>query len=406
MKKCVFLCIFLFMLCILKVNAFDPTLPNIKQSGSAVTLNKWDSLALKYSGSTATYCTKFAKTSPAGKNISCTLNEDWGWSIRAGVASIIRQAGAISTSGNATNNYYFAELAINRFLYSQGIDKDNTRVTTPTSSRVNSVDRILSANDTCKNNANCDKTYYNWYAGAITKKQAIDTVINGISISLGTETITSDANNYYISVPITTGNSNAVVVNSSVGTASISNNTINVTIPKTSTSVTLTATAQYKEYVARNYSCGTNYQTLTPAKTEQAVVATTTTTKTITMPSLYYLDVNVLVDGVNTGAPQNYVKYNFYINNNRVGTTKMSDFYQYHPINTQYKLTDLEIINDQYAFDGIYEDNNTNNVSTSTEKSGTIGNAAKTIWIKLKSKGTLEVEKVNNNAIKYIITLL
>lgn len=257
---------------ILNINAFSSSIGSIYQQGSSVKLNSYDKLALKYYSSTSVFCTQFKKTTPANKNISCILTTDWDDATRAGVASIIRNVGAVSITGNAPANYYYGELAINQFLYSKGYS-----------------DSIISTNRNASKILGSYKALY--YDAAINAYNNVNTIKNNISVTIGSISKTEDANNFYLSATLSCNQCdgyNNARTNISGVSASISGNKISATVPKSSlnegnNTFTFYVDVYNKEYVARNYNCGADYQTLTPNYTEFTTIATATDNESINL---------------------------------------------------------------------------------------------------------------------------
>ena len=112
------------------------TLSNIKAVGDMAWNNQKDvqkvlpnsvghGVTFQQYNNKAAYCTKFHELRPAGTDATCTINlDEWGndKKIQIGVAAIIMAADANNSS--MSNEYYYAELAINHFLYLYNVDEN------------------------------------------------------------------------------------------------------------------------------------------------------------------------------------------------------------------------------------------------------------------------------------------
>ncbi|MBR6690947.1 MAG: hypothetical protein IKL65_06400 [Bacilli bacterium] len=269
-----FLIVVMF-LCSISVSAFSAEIGPISQKGDDKALNNYDYLALKYYGSTAVFCTEFHRTTPAAKNQTCKVYNNWTNEVKAGVASIIQSVGAVDVSTGVSNNanYYYGELAINEFLCNSGVDTQYTCVTD-----TRTTEEILGEGS----------KYYGWYEAAIEakKKYAVAT----LSFSSSKLTFTKSGDNYISNEITITKNSDAdFSITSNLGTVIRNGNKFYVSIPASSVSagttanVTVGASISKTNYLAQNYSCG-EYQSVTPNIVEpEKTTASATATGSISV---------------------------------------------------------------------------------------------------------------------------
>ena len=80
------------------------------------------------SDGTPTVCTSFGLKEPAQGTVCTKVDNAWNDPISAGIAAILKEAN-IQPNASANNlNYYYAEIAINRFLYEYNGEDRNNRV--------------------------------------------------------------------------------------------------------------------------------------------------------------------------------------------------------------------------------------------------------------------------------------
>lgn len=296
MKKflSILICIITLFISINTIAAFPNPISNIKQQGSSVTLNGYDTLPLKHSGETALFCTNFKNTTmPIGH--TCTPTYNWSEPISAGVASIIGKVGSVSISGNAPANYYYGELAINAFLCKSGVDTSYTCFTSA------SYEGRLGY-------------YASWLSDAITVR---DNYISSANISFSTDKIEfHEEGSYYVSNWITISKnfsdnfklsvSSTIFEETSSAYMQTEDNKVRVVILKESVPVGSTITVNLKASISRsvnlaqNYSCG-SAQSITPNIVESKTLsAIATATGTITKEEKGSLTINkVDSNGVN-----------------------------------------------------------------------------------------------------------
>lgn len=232
------------------VKAMPNTLGPVRQVGSNVMdacgYEKCYGMPLKAAESIPVICTEYKKSVPAG--VTCTLSASWDEKVRYGVAAVISSASSNINATAITNQYFAAELAINRFLN----DKGETGAPITESSLSSTYRTLYDDYLTVANNA------YDSYDS--------DSSVN-ITLSATSLTLTLNGSNYE-SNSITVSGVDSYSVTTNVGTVSKSGNSFNVVVPvsaiNANTTVTATVTSSKSLNQARNYDCGEGYQTLTP----------------------------------------------------------------------------------------------------------------------------------------------
>lgn len=260
MKK-IFCSILLFLMIFIGLNGVKAALPNsigpITQKDELE-----DSLGyamhLKVGSGYAAICTDYYKSSPAGSDDVCTKTSDWGPRIRYSVAAVISAAKPNVNTTNITSQYFAAEMAINVFLKQKGVG-------------ASSLD-----GHNLKDGYSSNGTYYNAYA---TYLNLANTAYNdyptaskvAISLSSSALTFTLSGSNY-VSNNITVSGVDDYTVNTSLGSVTKSGKTFKVTVPanKVSSDTTITVTVKSSKTLnqARNYNCGSGYQSVTPVALE------------------------------------------------------------------------------------------------------------------------------------------
>lgn len=291
MKKflSVLICIITLFISINTIDAFPNPISNITQQGSSVTLNGHDTLPLKHSGETALFCTNFEnRTIPVG--YTCEPKYNWSEPISSGVASIIGKVGSVSISGNASDKYYYGELAINAFLCKSGIDTNYTCF-------------IKSASSTYEGRLG---NYASWLSDAITVR---DNYISSANISFSTDKIEfHEEDPHYVSNWITISKnfsdnfklsvSSTIFEETTSAYMQTEDNKVRVVILKESVPAGRTITVNLKASISRsvnlaqNYSCG-SAQSITPNIVESKTLsAEATATGTITKEKKGSLTIN------------------------------------------------------------------------------------------------------------------
>lgn len=253
MKKSIKIFILIVLTLFLGVNyvkAISNTLGPVRQVGSNVMddcgYDKCYGMPLKAADTLPVICTEYKKTVPAG--VTCTLSTGWDEKVRYGVAAIISSASSNINATAITNQYFAAELAINRFLN----DKGETGAPI-TGSSLSSTYRTLYDN-------------YLSVANSAYDSYASDSSVN-ITLSTSTLTFTLNGSNYE-SNSVTVSGVDSYNATTNVGSVSKSGNSFKVVVPVSSlnanTIVTATVTSSKTLNQARNYDCGDGYQTLTP----------------------------------------------------------------------------------------------------------------------------------------------
>lgn len=237
---------------IICVKALPTTLGPIDQVGSNVTDscggNSCYGLALKVSGSTPVLCTEYNKTTPAAGNATCSINSNWNEKVRYGVAAIINKASSSINASSITNQYFAAEMAVNKFLHDKGAGGADIAGTALTSTYSSLYQDYLNAANSAYNSYDTDSSI-------------------SITLSANSLTFTLNGSNYESnSVTVSGVDSYSAVTN--LGTISKTGQTFKVIVPESSVTknetvqVTITATKTLNQ--ARNYSCGEIYQSITP----------------------------------------------------------------------------------------------------------------------------------------------
>lgn len=252
------------------------------------------------SDGTPTFCTRFSYEEPPA-NVQCFIDENsWSEPIKAGVAAIIKKANVASNSSSSNLPYYYAEIAINRFLYEYGGWNSYNRVYFGLTTRQLLKDNnyyvyfteaqkaynIAKQNVTIKLSTNNEDTHILDSSATGTQTIEQNYKINGNADSYKVKynlTGTSNANNYSIKINGQTVNNNTYV--------NLSNKEFNVTVTfdadnlradkNVRVDVTVEGTTGYD--IAVNYNCS-GYQSLTPNKvkaTSKSANATDSFTMTI-----------------------------------------------------------------------------------------------------------------------------
>lgn len=245
------------------VNALPSTLGPMKQVGSKVddscASGNCYGMALKVSGSTAALCTEYEKTTPAAGSAVCSITNDWSEQIRYSVAAIISAAQSNINASSLTPQYFAAELAVNRFLY----DKKNVQGT-----NITGGDDIYGTS--------LSSTYSSLYN---TYLQLANDAFNSYSADSSTSMTLSKSNlsfnlvgSNYESESITVSGVSNYNVTTNVGSINKTGNSFKVIVPSSSlknvTDINVRVTSSKDLMQARNYSCGSAYQTITPVALE------------------------------------------------------------------------------------------------------------------------------------------
>ena len=245
----ILLVMFLNLIC---VKAISSSIGPIKQVGNYVSdtcgYESCYGMALKVSGTTPAICTKYHKPTPALISATCSITSDWDEKIRYGVAAVITEASSDIKSTEMTNEYFAAEMAINRFL-----NNKNEGGSAITGSSLSSTYRNLYIKYLDIANAAYDSYDSNSSVNIILSESTLSFRLNG---------------NNYESNLVTVSGVDSYDVTTDVGSVSKSGNSFKIVIPvssiNTSTTVTATITSSKTLNQARNYDCGEEYQTLTP----------------------------------------------------------------------------------------------------------------------------------------------
>ena len=264
----------------------------------------------------AVFCTLFGAASPAENSYSvlikgetaptsCTMDNSWNIGIKAGVGAII---GSVTPStnrfyGNGLQDYYDAEIAINQFLYEKTSNGCNISNSLCGSAAANvSANEITTLNEKQKELIALAKVYYDkamklndkqltvgfptdkelkysdteeiWRSEFITIKNLDKYSYNlqNLKVVLKDATGKTYDNYAYITSTNTQGVYQVGVCNNKDTNEYCKkiNNFEPLTVGKYTVDVTISGKDSYK--IAQNYSCGSNYQSLTPAFTDTKVV--------------------------------------------------------------------------------------------------------------------------------------
>ena len=255
-KKYLVVILLIMFMNLTNVIGLSSSLGPIKQVGSRVMDNcssgSCYGTALKVSGSTPVICTEYNKETPAAGGATCSISSDWNEKVRYGVAAIISKVKSNVNATSLTNQYFAAEMAINRFLYNKGVGgADITGSVLSNTYRSLYIDYLDLANEAYDNYSSASKVE--------------------ITLSKSSLTFTLDDSNY-VSNKITVSGVDSYSVETSVGTVSKSGNSFTVSVPKKNidktTTVKVTVSSSKSLNQARNYDCGSNYQTITPVALE------------------------------------------------------------------------------------------------------------------------------------------
>ncbi len=213
------------------------------------------------------FCTSFHVQ---GVGTSCTLsNNQWSTPTQAGIAAIVKKY----NSNKTAQNYYYAELAINEFLYyKETADKTN---------------RISSVNDVRNYTGVAD-----YYREAV---KAYDQAKAKYTITLSPSTVNFKlVGDYYISDKITVKQSNGAVGGYGIHLSgdvkseleSKNGNEFYIRVkksdikPGTTSNITILVNGKKYMNVAKKFDCGSGNQTMTPNTYTSELLATATATIT------------------------------------------------------------------------------------------------------------------------------
>ena len=283
----------LFTLSCNDVSAFPESYQKIKQVGSKHNLPKangrWGAAVKKSKNDIVVFCTKYDSSSPAAGKKTCTLNTNWTTEVRAGVAAIIRAANISNSISQSNNNYVFVEMTINDFL---------------------------ADNDYSGKQIKDHGTKSAWKTAAKNKKKDIETIKEKIKVTIGSVTVTQDDTAFYLTIPLSKNYGTASVTSVTHGTK-LSDGRYKILKSKLnegSNTITIKAKTSYSDYVARNYSCGSGYQTVTPNRTESIEIASDTASKKITLNKNSKGNIKITKTNSSTGEKISGVGFTLYTN--------------------------------------------------------------------------------------------
>ena len=220
------------------VNALPESISGVN-AGSLISYDGGPRLYHKTYGNGVVFCTTFYVQ---GVGSSCKLSADqWSYPVAAGIAAIIEKYNASAS----TRNYYYAELAINRFLYDY-----------ETKASVNNVRSVIGVQE--------------FYDAAVA---AYNEAKKDFDISLSTDKLTFTLNgDNYVSNKVTVSGSDKYSINISGvegATYEESGNDFYIKVPSTSVNdgetvaVNVKVSASKSISIAKKYDCGSGNQTVT-----------------------------------------------------------------------------------------------------------------------------------------------
>ena len=232
----------------------------------------------KYAGSTAVICTKFQATTPNG--VTCSISDSWNAAVKAGVGAIIKKANI--TNGSMTNEYYFAELATNLFLYEfagcsdcwpyYGVGKDYLLTSTTGVSYKSYYDAAVTAYKKVKKGVSTELSLKSGSKSYVIDTEDKTSITNKYTLSGTADTykLKITSSNAPSTVSFNIGNSKFSGHYTLGETKEVAAGDLDVNVtglrPGESFSVKISITGQLDTscYFATNYSCGDGYQTITP----------------------------------------------------------------------------------------------------------------------------------------------
>ena len=133
--------IFIILLMVFTVLLFNKTNIKAAEIPSAITMGKPQEVWNEYNEPNGythmpykstndgipTFCTSFLLLEPAQGTVCTKIDNAWSDPISAGIAAIIKEANVQPNASSTNLNYYYAEIAINRFLY-EHINNELNRV--------------------------------------------------------------------------------------------------------------------------------------------------------------------------------------------------------------------------------------------------------------------------------------
>ena len=117
-------------------------------------------------GGTPIVCTLFNLDPPSVNQVCTKVENAWNESISAGIAAIIEEANIQPNPSSSNLNYYYAEIAVNRFLYEYNGEDRNNRVYGGLTTR-----QLLG-------------NYYNYFTKAEEAYEKVDSLSDGVDVSL------------------------------------------------------------------------------------------------------------------------------------------------------------------------------------------------------------------------------
>ncbi len=264
------------------IKAFNSEIGPV-QTGNEGNYNGYDYMPFKKASNKAVFCTMFHLAIPSSR---CSLLNDWSDPVKAGVATIINEAQA--SNSNMTENYYYAELAINQFLYYYNGRQTDNRIS---SSR--STNEILGS----YKERYYDKAVREYYRVNGYEDVSLTRTYGKSSYNLSNDDSNNiltkyringtDGINYTVSASFTTRSSTSITAKIMDENGTEKNTFSNGDIFQVKVSninegdnaqVKIDVTGNFTYNIAANYNCGTA-QTITPNEIEAVSVPSSVYTK-------------------------------------------------------------------------------------------------------------------------------
>lgn len=211
-------------------------------------------------------CTNQSATSPAGKGVSCTRDTSMSDANKAGIASILKNAGSFGLTSNGK--------CVTDGEGSDGCKNQNFVKATITITKF--LNRLLLEGD-CSIGNICESSWLEAATTARTNVQnAIDAKNNKTFVSIGNVTHTEDDTAFYLTIPVTSSyNFQITSVTHGELLADGRYKILKSSLSEGENSITIEASASYSFDIAENYVCD-KYQSITINKIETKKIEDTT----------------------------------------------------------------------------------------------------------------------------------
>ena len=277
------ICIIMMFTFIVNINAFNQKTGIVGNGNNSPAWNGYNKFVFLKADGLAAFCTLYYADLPGKVNNGCQLSDSWPDEVKAGIAAIINKANV--GNSNMTKEYYYADLAMNEFLYYYNGQNINNGI---------SKKRGISTEQVLKDGSNNHMEYYNAATSAYFKvKKGVSTKLtrtdgkstwylpSGTSGSKENKyKITGDADYYEVSIPAL-NQSNGLTLTitdengqTRTGNKFISGESFKIKIDgiqsnqTLDTKYTINVTGIMEYQVATNYTCGTGKQEITLNQTE------------------------------------------------------------------------------------------------------------------------------------------